>query len=131
MNRHADYTVANFQRTHNFRGYATFELPFGPGKVLGGNTSGIVARVIEGWQFGTIFRYVDRRASERRSEQKRSIRTGTPDIVGDFPREGRGLVGRYHFGNYFAETLYRVTDPACRGCCGQTLRVLQQHGNCD
>ena len=32
MNRHADYTVASFQRTHNFRGYATFELPFGPGR---------------------------------------------------------------------------------------------------
>src|SRR6516165_286642 len=30
MNRHADYTVASFQRTHDLRGYATFELPFGP-----------------------------------------------------------------------------------------------------
>ena len=35
MNRHADYTVASFQRTHNFRGYATFELPFGPGRLFG------------------------------------------------------------------------------------------------
>src|SRR5262249_37701458 len=27
LNRDADYTVANFHRTHNFRGYGTFELP--------------------------------------------------------------------------------------------------------
>ena len=37
MNRNADYTVAAFHRTHDFRCYGTFELPFGPGKWLGDN----------------------------------------------------------------------------------------------
>jgi hypothetical protein len=55
MHRHADYTVASFQRTHNFRGYATFELPFGPGRLIGSNSNGVLARVMEGWQFGSIF----------------------------------------------------------------------------
>jgi outer membrane receptor protein involved in Fe transport len=29
-------------------------LPFGPGKTFGGNTTGVVARLIEGWQFNVI-----------------------------------------------------------------------------
>ncbi|HTM26529.1 MAG TPA: carboxypeptidase regulatory-like domain-containing protein [Vicinamibacterales bacterium] len=33
---------------------ALWGLPFGPGKPLGGNTSGVVARLIEGWQFNVI-----------------------------------------------------------------------------
>ena len=55
LNRAADYTVAAFHRTHDFRGYATFELPFGPGKFIGGNSTGWFARAIEGWHLGTIF----------------------------------------------------------------------------
>ena len=35
LNRNADYTLAGFHRTQDFRGYGTFELPFGPGKRLG------------------------------------------------------------------------------------------------
>jgi hypothetical protein len=36
---HMDYTVASFQRTHNFRD-ATVELPFGPGRLIGAGTFG-------------------------------------------------------------------------------------------
>src|SRR5215467_6463693 len=55
MNRHADYTVASFQRTHNLRGYVTFELPFGPGRLISSNARRVVSHVIEGWQLGSIF----------------------------------------------------------------------------
>src|SRR6185369_12432880 len=55
LNRAADYTVASSHRVHDFRGYGTFALPFGPGKFIGGNMSGWFARAIEGWQLGTIF----------------------------------------------------------------------------
>jgi hypothetical protein len=111
MNRHADYTVASFQRTHNIRGYATVELPFGPGRLIGSNTSGVVARVIEGWQLGSIFDYST--GGPLNVVATTTInRTGTPDIVSDFPRQGQVVWGS-PFGNYFSETLYRVTDPAC------------------
>jgi hypothetical protein len=113
LNRRADYTVANFHRTHDFRGYGTFELPFGPGKWLGGNSTGFVARLIEGWQFGTIFN-ASSGAPLNVSARTTINNTGTPDIVGEFPRDGKVTWGS-PFGNYFSEEYQRVTDPACAG----------------
>jgi hypothetical protein len=111
MNRHADYTVANFHRTHNFRGYTTFELPFGPGRLIGSGSHGALARVMEGWQFGTIFDF-STGAPLNVVSTTTINRTGTPDIVGAFPRKGQVVWGS-PFGNYFSQPLYRVTDPAC------------------
>jgi hypothetical protein len=111
MNRHADYTVASFQRTHNFRGYATFELPFGPGRLIGSNAGGVLARMIEGWQLGSIFDF-STGAPLNVVATTTINRTGTPDIVGNFPRNGNVVWGN-PFGNYFSQPLYRVTDPAC------------------
>ena len=111
MNRHADYTVMTFQRTHSLRGYAIFELPFGPGRLFGSGSTGALARVIEGWQLGTIFD-LSTGAPLNVGATTTINRTGTPDIVGDFPRKGQVKWGD-PFGNYFAQPLYRVTDPAC------------------
>jgi hypothetical protein len=111
MHRHADYTVAGFQRTHNIRGYATFELPFGPGRLIGSNSNGVLARVIEGWQLGSIFDF-STGAPLNVVATTTINRTGTPDIVGNFPRTGQVVWGN-PFGTYFSQTLYRVTDPAC------------------
>jgi Carboxypeptidase regulatory-like domain/TonB-dependent Receptor Plug Domain len=110
LNRHADYTVASFHRTHNFRGYGTFELPFGPGKLLGNNAPKYVAHVIGGWQFGTIFN-VTTGAPLNVSARNTINTTGTPDIVGNFPRNGKVAWGST-FGNYFGG-YQRVPDPAC------------------
>ena len=111
MNRHADYTVASFQRTHNFRGYATLELPFGPGRLIGANAGGVLARMIEGWQLGSIFDFST--GAPLNAVATTTInRTGTPDIAGDFPRTGNVVWGS-PFGNYFSQPLYRVADPAC------------------
>jgi Carboxypeptidase regulatory-like domain len=111
LNRHADYTVANFQRTHNFRGYGTFELPFGPGKLLGRNAPRYVAHVIEGWQFGTIFN-MSTGAPLNVSARNTINRTGTPDIIGNFPRNGKITWGS-SFGNYFGGAYHSVKDPGC------------------
>jgi len=111
LNRHADYTVMGFHRTHNFRGYATFELPFGPGHLIGSNTGGVLARVIEGWQLGTIFD-VSTGAPLNVVATTTINRTGTPDIVGNFPRDGSVIWGN-QFGNYFSQQLYSVPDPSC------------------
>src|SRR4029434_3182745 len=37
------------------RGQGTLTLPIGPNKLLFGNSSGLVARLIEDWQLSTIF----------------------------------------------------------------------------
>ena len=111
LNRAADYTVAANNRVHDFRGYATFELPFGPGKLVGGNTGGWFARVIEGWQLGTIFNMST--GAPLSVNSRNSInRTGTPDIVGAFPRKGKVNWGD-PFGQYFDQTYTRVPDPGC------------------
>src|SRR5262249_4853617 len=111
MNRHADYSVADFQRTHNLRGYGTFELPLGPNKLLFGGSHGAVARIIEGWQVGTIFD-VTSGAPLNVGAITTINRTGTPDIVGAFPRSGQ-VAWNGNVGNYFSQPLYRVTDPSC------------------
>ena len=40
LDRHADYAVLPDTRVHDFRTNGTFALPFGPGKLLLGNSSG-------------------------------------------------------------------------------------------
>jgi hypothetical protein len=55
LNRKADYTYTNSHRSHDFRSNGTFELPIGPNKLLFGNASGWVARLIERWQTSLIF----------------------------------------------------------------------------
>jgi len=113
-NRRADYSVHSFHRTHDLRFYGTFELPFGPGKWIGGNSGGILARVIEGWQFGTIYNLTT--GAPLNVDARNTInRTGTPDIVGEFPRKGKVTWDGTTFGNYFDKKFYRVTDPACLG----------------
>lgn len=42
------------QRRHRLVITTLIDLPFGPGKPIGGNTQGLVAALIGGWQFNTI-----------------------------------------------------------------------------
>lgn len=113
LNRRADYTVADFHRVHSLRGYGTFELPFGPGRWLGGGTSGIVGNLIGGWQIGTIFS-ASTGAPLNITARNTINRSGTPDIVGDLPREGKVSWGD-PFGTYFNQEFRRFADPACAG----------------
>jgi hypothetical protein len=118
LNRHADYTVASFHRTHDFRGYGTFELPFGPGRWLGSGSHGWVARVIEGWQLGTIFDLTTGaplNVTARNTINRNMTAMGTPDIVGDLPRSGQVVwsANGSQFGNYFDQVYERKADPAC------------------
>jgi hypothetical protein len=121
LNRHADYTVGSFHRTHNLRSWGTFELPFGPGKWLGSNAPGVLARVIEGWQFGSIINMSTGAPLNinARNTVNKTTGTGTPDIVGEFPRDGHVIwKPGSQFGNYFSQTYTRVNDPACAAVSG-------------
>jgi hypothetical protein len=46
-----------FDHAHVFKLNAIYELPFGPGKLLGRGSHGVLSRVIGGWQTGSIFTY--------------------------------------------------------------------------
>jgi hypothetical protein len=111
-NRRQDYTRASTDRTHVFQGYGTFDMPFGPGKLIGAGTSGVFARIIEGWKVGTILS-LSSGAPLNVSGQTTLYGAGTPDIVGDFNTDGITEWGNL-FGNYFTDQGYeRVADPAC------------------
>src|SRR5207249_2219883 len=53
-NQAADYTLLRTNRTHVVRTYGSFDLPIGPNKLLAGKSTGVLARVIEGWQTSWI-----------------------------------------------------------------------------
>jgi hypothetical protein len=53
--RRPDYSIVNNNHPHAFRTNGVFELPVGPNKMLFGNTSGVLARVLERWQLGVIY----------------------------------------------------------------------------
>jgi hypothetical protein len=115
LNRRADYGRLASDRNHDFRTYGSFELPFGPGKLLARGSSGWFARVIEGWQVGTILN-LSSGAPLNIAGVTTLYDRGTPDIVGAFPREGEvvwPLTQGNAFGNFFGQQYQRVPDPAC------------------
>jgi hypothetical protein len=79
--------------------------------LLGSNAGGVLARLIENWQLSGVFDFTTG-APLNVSATQTINRLGTPDIVGDFPREGHVVWGD-PFGDYFSQPLYRVKDPAC------------------
>jgi hypothetical protein len=120
QNQRADYSLLASHRTHDFRGYGTFELPFGPNRLVGGATSGWLARLIEGWKVGTILNLTSGAPLNITSRPTLYGNTagnnGTPDIVGDFPRKGEvvwPLNPGYTFGNLFGQQYRNVQDPGC------------------
>jgi Carboxypeptidase regulatory-like domain len=127
LNRHADYGPLSDQRVHDFRTNGQFALPIGPGKTLLANSSGILARLAEGWQAGWIF--------NANTGQPVTVTgsttlygfytlggltsTSTPDIVGPFNSKGKvqwqqtAATGTYLSGSNGA-ALKQVKDPQCQ-----------------
>ena len=50
----ADYTLLSSHRAHNWVTYGSWNLPIGPGQLLGRNTSGWIGRAIGGFQTSWI-----------------------------------------------------------------------------
>jgi hypothetical protein len=111
--RHLDYQLQGNHRTHAFRSFGTFRLPFGPGRALGSGAPGWAARLIEGWQIGTIVNLTSGDPLNVTAGQT-LYGTGLPDIVGDFPRKGNVVwPDGDKFGNYFPQQYQPVNDPQC------------------
>jgi hypothetical protein len=114
LDRHADYAPLGDTRIHDFRTNGSFALPAGPGKLLFGESSGVVARIFEGWQLGWIFN-VNSGAPLSIGAQNTLYANGTADIVGPFDRNGKvqwqegGSGGSYFMGG----ALRTVRDPQC------------------
>jgi len=120
LNRQADYAKPVSSVTHDLRTNGTIELPIGPNKLVLGNSSGWLARVVERWQASLIF--------NASSGSPNSITTGggfplnyaasaQPDVVGPWDvRTGHmqwdGTKNQgFYFGN--PSPYLVVPDPQC------------------
>jgi hypothetical protein len=114
LNRRADYAVLPDTRVHDFRTNGTFALPIGPNQLLFSQSSGVVARIIEGWQLSWIAN-MNTGQPLSIAAQNMIYNNGTPDIVGPFDIKG----GKVQFpsgptGSYFDPANFKaVRDPQC------------------
>jgi hypothetical protein len=120
--RDKDYALSANHVTHDFRSYGTFALPIGPGKMLLGKTSGLLGRVIEGWQSSFI---VNLSTGSPVSVTSTYLNGSTvsptglyanssPDVVGKFSSKDFGKVSwTGDYGSYFGKQFGRVSDPQC------------------
>jgi hypothetical protein len=87
-------------------------LPIGPGRALFRNSSGFVARLVEGWQTSFI---VNLSTGQPASVAAANMlyAGGVADIVGSFASAGK-VQWNGQFGNFFgSNTFSKVPDPQC------------------
>jgi len=110
----ADYTLTGADRRHNWVTYGNFALPIGPGKLIAKNSSGILARFVEGWQASWITSVQSGQALSI-SARNMMYGGGVPDLVGEFDYDSMGVYwpdGAVS-GNYFGNRYYVGLDPQC------------------
>lgn len=122
LDRDADYRLATNHRAHEFRMNGTFDLPIGPNKALFGNSSGPLARVIEGWKMSWTYNaFSGSPASIEALDMLYD--NGTADVVGPWNfKNGKVLWGEdigtpnQLGGTFFGPvgTYQVVPDPQCR-----------------
>jgi hypothetical protein len=118
LNRKADYSLTGDDRTHVLQTNGSYDLPIGPNKLFLKNSSGVLARVVEGWKLGWIFNLVSGPALDIQAANM-LYANGVPDIVGPFPFDEAGVrwgqdAGTYTGGNYFPADAFKIAkDPQC------------------
>src|SRR5262249_51968571 len=113
LQRSLSRSLQGSDRTHGLRFSGIYELPFGPRRALMGNSSGVLARLVEQWQLSWIF--------TANSGAPLSIGTGNsyigsarPDIIGAFPMDQGQAYKTDNLPNYFPKNAYQiVSDPQC------------------
>src|SRR6266850_2514079 len=106
-NRQLQKGLLTFHRTHSFKSYGTWELPFGPNRPLLAGAPGWVHRIVGGWNVSGIFSWnsgqplsitTTRRTLDSRGNGTAALSVNTPDLVGALPdrlgkvRQGDGFV---------------------------------------
>jgi hypothetical protein len=120
LNRAFDYSAGGGNLTstepkHTFRMNGTFEMPFGPNKLLFGNASGWVARAIERWstsiilnlQSGSLYTVGGAGTMRYANGRYNATQYWTVPERGDVQFVGANA-------NYFGQDMYfRASDPQC------------------
>jgi len=110
--RTQDKRILSFDRKYVIRNSGTFELPFGPGKRLLNSSTGILARVLERWQFSPILNIYSGAPFSFSSGSSTINQLGdnTPILVGPMPSSGQ--ITRVSDGVIFFRDLKQTVDPA-------------------
>jgi hypothetical protein len=112
-NRSLNKSLLGFSRTQDFRSNGTFELPFGPNRMLLGKAPGWVSRLVERWQLGGVFNWTSGAPLSLTAPNStfNQFTGNTPLITGDFPKS-TGSVTKAPGGivNYF-NAFQQVPDP--------------------
>ncbi|MBI2150294.1 MAG: hypothetical protein HYU27_06780 [Acidobacteria bacterium] len=113
LNRSLDRSLQDSHRAHDFRINGAWELPFGPNRLLLGNSRGLLSRLAERWQLSWILNMTSG-APLSLSSTNTYIGSGRPQIVGPFPKDQGTATMTASLPVYFAPGSYRlVTDPQC------------------
>ena len=141
--RQADYSEDYASVPYEIRMNGTFELPFGPNKLLFSNASGLVGRLIEGWKSSIVYNYGSGQPRDTFSGQHLYAGGGgnqpqaRPDIVGPWenpktefkqngPNNDTGTI--YGYPNPYAV----FPDPQCANRVGATDTMgFSLQGSCN
>jgi hypothetical protein len=124
LNRRADYSRPYSSLTHDLRTNGIIELPMGPNKLFFGNSSGVLARVLERWQTGLILNLGSGRPTSVSALTGLTYATGglvapntVPEVVGPWKVRTGDVEwdGPTNRGTYFGDPhpLLSVEDPQC------------------
>jgi Carboxypeptidase regulatory-like domain len=137
--RAQDYRIGTNSREHTLRSYGTYSLPIGPGQPLLRNSTGVLARAVEGWQISWIYNWVSGtpiQATSQRSGWYGSTLNNNEAILVDpalfDPRSGKvrwdkdARYGSYFgpYGNYVTGRDPQCTNPAVVAASLQSLCTL-------
>lgn len=133
-NRRLDRRLLAYHRTHAVRLNGIWELPFGPGKLIGKNSGGILGRIIGGWQLGGIGTILSGQPVTVNAVNAFNLVTtdgatpttpgaGTPRVVGRFPNS-LGGVQRTANGVVYLPDLRQAPDPSIASISSATIRGI-------
>src|SRR5262245_23202989 len=109
-NRNLQKGLLTFHRTHGLKAHGTWQLPFGPNRLMLANAPTLVRRLVEGWNVSGIFSWNSGQplsiTTTRRTLDSRG-NINTPDMVGVLP-DGIGEVRR---GDGFVEYFNGLSTP--------------------
>jgi hypothetical protein len=113
-NRRLDRALLGFHRTHYISSTGSIELPFGPNRAFLRSGPVFVQRLVERWQFGTIFSWISGvplSVTAPVGTFNQATTNSTPVLVGDFPKSS-GSVSKVANGVLYFSALTQGPDPS-------------------
>jgi hypothetical protein len=113
--RDLDFAVQGLN-AHSLRTNATFELPIGPNKLVMGNSSGFVARMVERWQTSMIFNASSPVYSTLNPGQNHFYAPSGYDVASTnwaLPKSDFKWNEGTNTGSIYGNNYLSVTDPSC------------------